>query len=103
MQGIHAAVKNVHMEGRNESARQNWKQKKEEQARIRRREAALKRTEEEITGKEARMQELNEEMNREEVATNAGRLSEIHKELTKLSGELEKLYEVWEGLAEEEY
>ena len=48
------------------------------------------------------MQELNEEMNREEVATNAGRLSEIHKELTKLSGELEKLYEVWEGLAEEE-
>ncbi len=103
MQGIPAAVKNVHMEGRNESARQNWKQKKEEQARIRRREAALKRTEEEITGKEARMQELNEEMNREEVATNAGRLSEIHKELTKLSGELEKLYEVWEGLAEEEY
>ncbi len=102
MQGIPAAVKNVRTEGRNESARQDWKQKKEEQARIRRREAAQKRTEEEIAGKEARMQELNEEMNREDVATNAGRLSEIHKELTKLNGELEKLYEVWEGLAEEE-
>ena len=76
-------------------------QKKEEQARLRRREAALKRTEEEIARKEARQNALNEEMNLDTVATNAGRLSELHRELTELSEELQRLYEEWEELAEE--
>lgn len=101
MQGIKTAAKNVRTESKNESAKQEWKLKKEEQARIRKREAALKRTEEEIAAKEARTKQLTEEMNREDVATNAGRLSEIHEELTKLSEALEELYEVWEELAEE--
>lgn len=101
MQGIPTAAKNVRTESKNESAKQEWKLKKEEQARIRKREAALKRTEEEIAAKEARTKQLTEEMNREDVATNAGRLSEIHEELTKLSEALEELYEVWEELAEE--
>jgi ATP-binding cassette subfamily F protein 3 len=100
MQGIAAAGKNVRTEEKSDKAKLDWKQKKEEQTRIRKRETALKRAEEEIAEKEAHLQKLNEEMNRDEVVTDAGRLSEIHQELTRLSEELEKLYEVWEGLAE---
>lgn len=100
MQGIAAAGKNVRTEEKSDKAKLDWKQKKEEQTRIRKRETALKRAEEEIAEKEAHLQKLNEEMNRDEVVTDAGRLSEIHQELTRLSEELEKLYEVWEALAE---
>ncbi len=100
MQGIAAAGKNVRTEEKSDKAKLDWKQKKEKQTRIRKRETALKRAEEEIAEKEAHLQKLNEEMNRDEVVTDAGRLSEIHQELTRLSEELEKLYEVWEGLAE---
>ncbi len=100
MQGIAAAGKNMRTEEKSDKAKLDWKQKKEEQTRIRKRETALKRAEEEIAEKEAHLQKLNEEMNRDEVVTDAGRLSEIHQELTRLSEELEKLYEVWEGLAE---
>ena len=100
MQGIAAAGKNVRTEEKSDKAKLDWKQKKEEQTRIRKRETALKRAEEEIAEKEAHLQKLNEEMNRDEVVTDAGRLSEIQQELTRLSEELEKLYEVWEGLAE---
>ena len=100
MQGIAAAGKNVRTKEKSDKAKLDWKQKKEEQTRIRKRETALKRAEEEIAEKEAHLQKLNEEMNRDEVVTDAGRLSEIHQELTRLSEELEKLYEVWEGLAE---
>ena len=102
MQYVPAAEKAVQAVEKSGAGKAGWKQKKEEQARIRKRETALKRAEEEIAVKEARVQELNEEMNRSEVATNAARLSEIHGELTTLSEELERLYEVWEELAEEE-
>ena len=101
MQNLPAADKAVKSAEKSGAGKLDWKQKKEEQARIRKREAALKRTEDEIAAKEARMQELNDEMNLAEVATNAGRLSEIHGELTELNEALEKLYEAWEKLAEE--
>ncbi len=102
MQGIAASKGSAPAEEKNSAAKLDWKQKKEEQARLRRREAALKRTEEEIARKEARQNALNEEMNLDTVATNAGRLSELHRELTELSEELQRLYEEWEGLAEDE-
>ena len=101
MQGIAASKGSAPAEEKNSAAKLDWKQKKEEQARLRRREAALKRTEEEIARKEARQNALNEEMNLDTVATNAGRLSELHRELTELSEELQRLYEEWEELAEE--
>lgn len=102
MQGIAASKGSAPAEEKNSAAKLDWKQKKEEQARLRRREAALKRTEEEIARKEARQNALNEEMNLDTVATNAGRLSELHRELTELSEELQRLYEEWEELAEDE-
>ena len=101
MQGIAASKGSAPAEEKNSAAKLDWKQKKEELARLRRREAALKRTEEEIARKEARQNALNEEMNLDTVATNAGRLSELHRELTELSEELQRLYEEWEELAEE--
>ncbi len=97
-----AAAVPIKTERKNESAKLDWKQKKEEQAKQRKKAAALKRTEDEIAEKEALMQALNEEMNQPEVATNSARLSEIHGQMVELEEALEGLYEAWETLAEEE-
>ena len=101
MQGIAAAGKNVRTEEKSDKAKLDWKQKKEEQANIRKKAAKLKRTEEEIGETETKIKELEEALNLPENATNSSKLNEIHKEMTELSSELEKLYEIWENLAED--
>lgn len=78
----------------------DWKQQKEEQARIRKRENDLKKCEERIEKLETRKQELEAEMAKPDVATNVVRLQEISKEQDAIGAELSGLYEVWEALAE---
>ena len=60
----------------------------------------LKKTEERITVIEDRLKAIEEESALPEVCTDTARLLELHKESTKLSEELDALYEKWEELSE---
>ncbi len=77
----------------------DWKQKKEEQAKQRKKENDLKKTEAEIEKLEQRDNEIDEEMSRPEVATNATECIRLSKEKAEIAEKLEKLYEKWEELA----
>lgn len=84
----------------NSSSKQDWKKNKEEQAKARKQANALKKCEENIHITEERIQELEEEMAKPEVATDIEKLLELNKEKETLDGKLEALYEEWETLAE---
>ena len=76
----------------------DWKQQKEEQARIRKIENERKKTEEAIEILEERISELEASFSEEEIATNSARLQEVHQEYAGCQKELEVLYEKWEAL-----
>ena len=77
-----------------------WQQQKEEQARIRKRQNELKKTEDRIHVLEVRDKDIDELMMQEEVFTNVAKCVELNKEKTAVNEELEQLYERWEELAE---
>lgn len=93
---VSAAQKNA----QKESAKADWKQSKEEQALLKKKKNELKKTEERITVIEDRLKAIEEESALPEVCTDTARLLELHKESTKLSEELDSLYEKWEELSE---
>ena len=93
---VSAAQKNA----QKESAKADWKQSKEEQALLKKKKNELKKTEERITVIEDRLKAIEEESALPEVCTDTARLLELHKESTKLSEELDTLYEKWEELSE---
>ena len=78
----------------------DWKQQKEEQARKRKLENELKRTEAEIETVEGRIAELEELFAEPEIATDAVRLGELQREYEEAKSRAEELYAVWEELAE---
>ncbi len=78
----------------------DWKQKKEEQARERKRQNDLKKTEDRIAALEAENEELDTLLSQEEVFTNVARLMEINTQKSAIEEELMELYELWENLAE---
>ncbi len=78
----------------------NWKQSKEEQAAERKQKNELKKVEAAIEKLEATIEELNEKLANPDISTNAGKLMELHNELSQTQSELEILYEKWEILAE---
>lgn len=78
----------------------DWKAQKEEQARLRKKENDLKKCEDRIAVLEARNEAIDAEMSDPEVATKVFRLQELAKEQEEINAELEKLYELWETLAE---
>lgn len=80
--------------------KRDWKQQKEEQARARKRENDLKKTEEEIFTLETREQEIDGLLTLEEVYTDVSRCMELHREKEELAGRLDALYEQWEALAQ---
>ena len=80
----------------------DWKAQKEEQARIRKRQNELKRTEEEIQKLESRNEGLDSQLVREDVCRDVAKLMELHKEKEALEERLSVLYETWEALAMEE-
>ena len=77
-----------------------WQQQKEEQARIRKRQNELKKTEDRIHALEIRDKEIDDLMMQEEVFTNVAKCVELNKEKSAINEELEQLYERWEELAE---
>ena len=78
----------------------DYKAKKEEEARIRKKENDLKKCEARIAELEARISEIDEEMAKPEIATSSIKLQELAKEQDALKVELEQKYEQWETLAE---
>jgi len=82
------------------SGAQDWKAKKEEQARIRKKENDLKKCEARIAELEARIAAIDEEMSDPEVATKSLKLQELASEQETLRTELDQKYEEWETLAE---
>ncbi len=78
----------------------DWKQQKEEQAKIRKRQNELKKTEEEIHALETRGQEIDALLSEESVYLNPSRLIELNQEKERLTETLETLYEKWEELAQ---
>lgn len=81
------------------SNKQDWMQKKEEQARLRKRENDLKKTETEIERLETRDKEIDEEMSQPEIAVNVAECVRLSKEKAEIAEKLEELYEKWEELA----
>ena len=77
----------------------DWKQQKEEQARLRKRENDLKKTEAEIEKLETRDSEIDEEMAQPEVAVNVAECVRLSKEKAEIAEKLEELYAKWEELA----
>lgn len=78
----------------------SWQEQKEAQARERKRQNELKRTEERIVWLEERDAEIDTLLSQEEVYTNSVRCQELAKEKADNAAELEELYEKWEELAE---
>ena len=78
----------------------DWKQQKEEQARLRKRQNDLKKTEEEITALEARSAILDEELANPENFSNHTKLLALNNEKQQLEARLEQLMELWSELAE---
>lgn len=81
-------------------SKQNWQEQKEEQARVRKRQNDLKKTEERITALEERDNEIDTLMGEEEIYTNSVKCQELAEEKADIAGQLEELYEQWETLAE---
>ena len=78
----------------------DWKQQKEAQAILRKRENDLKKCEDKIDILEQKNIALDEEMAKPEIAVNSVRLQEIAKEKEIIETELEVLYAKWEELSE---
>ncbi len=79
-------------------AKLSWQEQKEAQARERRRQNELKKTEERITSLEERDAGIDRLMTQEEVFTNSVRCQELANEKAAIAAELEELYERWEEL-----
>ena len=79
----------------------DWKAQKEEQARIRKRQNELKKTEDSIHALETRDSELDGLLSKEEVYTDVDRLMELNREKEEIARQLEELYGRWEELAED--
>lgn len=78
----------------------DWKAQKEEQARNRKRQNDLKKTEDEIHKLETRDAEIDALLLDEAVYTDVAKLVELNQEKETLQSRLEELYEIWESLAE---
>lgn len=78
----------------------DWKQQKEEQARLRKRQNELNKIEEEISSIESRNEEIDELLAMEEIYTNVPELLKLNTEKKELEERLEALLERWEELAE---
>ncbi|MDO5416381.1 MAG: ABC-F family ATP-binding cassette domain-containing protein [Lachnospiraceae bacterium] len=84
------------------TGRLDWKAQKEEQARIRKRQNDLKKTEDSIHDLETRAAEIDTLLTQEDIYTNVAELVKLNQEKEDIDQELSRLYEAWEQLAEEE-
>lgn len=81
-------------------SKMDWKAKKEEQAKLRKRQSDFKKTEERIFELEDLSSQLTEKMNQPDIASNVAELMKITNELDEITKELDELYVKWEALSE---
>ncbi len=81
-------------------AKLDWAKQKELQAAKRKKENQLAKTEKEIEELEVKINELQDEMSKPEIASNSVKLQELCKECDTAQSRLDKLYELWEELSE---
>lgn len=81
-------------------AKLSWQEQKEQQARERKKQNELKKTEERITVLEERNEEIDELMTHEDVYSNSVKCQELAAEKASNEEELDILYEKWGELAE---
>lgn len=93
-----ASVISSHTAEKESETKRNWKEQKELQAKQRKRENDLKRTEERIGVLEQRDGEIDKQMALPEICTNVAKLQELSKEKEQIAAELEQLMERWEEL-----
>ena len=79
--------------------KQDWKNRKEEQAKLRKRENDLKRLEQQIEELEQQLHSLEEQMQNPDIASSAAELTALSMEHSKTSEQLNILYDTWEELA----
>lgn len=84
-----------------ESQKTDWEKQKEYQARLRKAQNGLKRTEEEIQKLEVRDQVLSDEMQNPAISADVGQLMELQREKDQIAERLGDLYEDWEKYSEE--
>lgn len=77
----------------------DWKTQKAEQARIRKIENTLKKTEEEIASLEQKLEEIDVEYAKPENATNSAKLGELAAKQKEYKEQLDVLYAEWEDLS----
>ena len=95
-----AAKQEVEAQFSESSGKLSWQQQKEEQAKLRKRQNDLKKTEDRIHELETRDSEIDMLMTQEEIYTDVAKCIQLNNEKASIAEELEKLYELWEELAE---
>ena len=95
-----AAKQEVEAQFSESSGKLSWQQQKEEQAKLRKRQNDLKKTEDRIHELETRESEIDMLMTQEEIYTDVAKCIQLNNEKASIAEELEKLYELWEELAE---
>jgi ATP-binding cassette subfamily F protein 3 len=81
-------------------AKLNWQSQKELSAKLRKKENDLKMCEEEISGLEQQLADLEAKMQLPQIATDVAKLQELTKSQASLQEKLSDLYNLWETLAE---
>ncbi|MBR1628225.1 MAG: ABC-F family ATP-binding cassette domain-containing protein [Lachnospiraceae bacterium] len=83
---------------RSTSSKEDWKQKKEENARLRKLENDRRRIEEEIEALELENEEIDADFLKEEIAKDSEKLSALVKRQKEIADLLAGLYEQWDAL-----
>ena len=82
-------------------AKKDWKAQKEEEAKKRKRENDLKKTEARIEALETESSEIDAKFSDPAIATDVAELTKLSKRKDEVEQELEDLYTRWEELQEE--
>ncbi|MBS6397579.1 MAG: ABC-F family ATP-binding cassette domain-containing protein [Clostridiales bacterium] len=90
----------ITVESGESEAKLDWKQQKELQAQLRKKQNDLKKVETRIEELENRDKEIDDLLTREEIFTNVAEVTKLSKEKDAIQNELEGLYEEWELLSE---
>ena len=98
---FHAPASDISAPSDKESlSKQDWKEKKDQQAKARKRENELKRVENRIEELENRDAEIDALMIRSDICTDVAKLQELSKEKEQIAEETEQLLNRWEELEE---
>lgn len=82
------------------SSKLDWQTRKEEQAKLRKRQNEFKKTEDRILELEDKNALLSEQMSNPDIASNSAELLKLTKEAELINHELEQLYVKWEELSD---